>query len=70
MIQIKRAEGNKPGERKPVLELREAAVKTESADTGSGENTEEELVPFLSFPLLEQTGLVRHGFSTKLGGVR
>ena len=26
-------------------------------------------VPFLSFPLLEQTGLVSHGFSTRLGGV-
>jgi len=26
-------------------------------------------VPFLSFPLLEQTGVVRHGFSTRLGGV-
>lgn len=26
-------------------------------------------VPFFSFPILEHTGLVRHGFSTKLGGV-
>lgn len=26
-------------------------------------------VPFLSFPLLEKTGLVSHGFSTRLGGV-
>lgn len=26
-------------------------------------------VPYLSFPLLEQTGIVRHGFSTRLGGV-
>lgn len=25
-------------------------------------------VPYLSFPLLERTGLVRHGFSTRLGG--
>ena len=26
-------------------------------------------VPFLSYPLLENTGVVRHGFSTRLGGV-
>lgn len=26
-------------------------------------------VPFFSYPLLEQTGLVKHGFSTRLGGV-
>lgn len=26
-------------------------------------------VPYLSFPMLEQTGVVRHGFSTRLGGV-
>lgn len=26
-------------------------------------------VPFLSYPLLENTGVVKHGFSTKLGGV-
>lgn len=26
-------------------------------------------VPYLSFPMLEQTGIVRHGFSTRLGGV-
>ena len=26
-------------------------------------------VPFLSFPLLEETGIVRHGFSTRMGGV-
>lgn len=26
-------------------------------------------VPYLSYPLLEQTGVVNHGFSTKLGGV-
>lgn len=26
-------------------------------------------VPFLTFPLLDQTGLVRHAFSTRLGGV-
>lgn len=26
-------------------------------------------VPFLSYPLLESTGVVNHGFSTKLGGV-
>lgn len=30
---------------------------------------EEKGVPYLSFPLLEQTGVVRHGFSTRLGGV-
>ncbi|WP_313185874.1 peptidoglycan editing factor PgeF [Lacrimispora sp.] len=28
-----------------------------------------EKVPYLSFPILEQTGLVKQGFSTKLGGV-
>ena len=26
-------------------------------------------VPFLSYPMLEKTGIVNHGFSTKLGGV-
>ena len=26
-------------------------------------------VPFLSYPMLEQTGIVNHGFSTRLGGV-
>lgn len=26
-------------------------------------------VPFLSYPLLEKTGIVNHGFSTRLGGV-
>lgn len=26
-------------------------------------------VPYLAYPLLEQTGLVNHGFSTRLGGV-
>ena len=26
-------------------------------------------VPFLYYPALEKTGLVRHGFSTRLGGV-
>ena len=26
-------------------------------------------VPYLSFPILEKTGLVRHGFSTRMGGV-
>ncbi len=26
-------------------------------------------VPFLSYPMFERTGIVRHGFSTRLGGV-
>ena len=26
-------------------------------------------VPFLSYPMLEETGIVNHGFSTRLGGV-
>ncbi len=29
----------------------------------------EKEVPFLEYPLLEETGFVRHGFSTRLGGV-
>lgn len=33
------------------------------------EEKEQKGVPYLSFPLLEQTGIVRHGFSTRLGGV-
>lgn len=33
------------------------------------EEKEKNGVPYLSFPLLEQTGIVRHGFSTRLGGV-
>ncbi|MBE5978265.1 MAG: peptidoglycan editing factor PgeF [Paenibacillaceae bacterium] len=31
--------------------------------------TESDPVPYLSFPMLEKTGMVTHGFSTKLGGV-
>ena len=45
-----------------VLEWKEVTVKTGTA-------ADEVSVPYLSFPLLERTGLVRHGFSTKLGGV-
>ena len=30
----------------------------------AGEN-----VPFLEYPLFRETGIVRHGFSTRLGGV-
>ena len=26
-------------------------------------------IPFLSYPMLEDTGIVKHGFSTRLGGV-
>ena len=26
-------------------------------------------VPYLSYPLFENTGIVNHGFSTRLGGV-
>ena len=26
-------------------------------------------VPFLSYPMLEETGIVHHGFSTKLGEI-
>lgn len=29
----------------------------------------EKEVPYLSFPLLEQTGIVKHAFSTRMGGV-
>lgn len=31
--------------------------------------TERAGVPFLQFPMLEETGIVTHGFSTRLGGV-
>lgn len=30
---------------------------------------EKEGVTYLTYPLLEETGCVRHGFSTRLGGV-
>ena len=30
---------------------------------------ESEGVPYLSFPLLDESGLVSHGFSTRMGGV-
>ncbi len=33
------------------------------------EEKERDGVPYLSFPLLENTGIVNHGFSTRLGGV-
>ncbi len=80
MIRVKRAEAGKRREKEAksgfgavpesctvpeigeVLELKEVMVKP---DVTEGEVS----VPYLSFPLLEQTGLVRHGFSTKLGGV-
>ena len=29
----------------------------------------EKETPYLSYPLFEETGLVKHGFSTRLGGV-
>lgn len=80
MIQIKRAGkrrewGTEAGSG-AVPEWREATVKTGAAANGKLQgaddepsNLNEEIVPYLSFPLLERTGLVRHGFSTKLGGV-
>lgn len=42
-------------------------VKTEETilELKYGENN----VPYLSYPILEQTGVVRHGFSTREGGV-
>lgn len=33
------------------------------------EEKEKNGVPFLSYPMLEETGIVNHGFSTRLGGV-
>jgi len=39
-----------------------------SADEIMKERTEDG-VPYLYYPLLEETGLVRHGFSTRLGGI-
>lgn len=33
------------------------------------EEKEKNGVPYLSYPLLENTGIVKHGFSTRLGGV-
>lgn len=76
MIRIKRAgkesEQGPESESGAVLEWKEAMVKSGTlADGESGETNRESggLVPYLSFPLLEQTGLVRHCFSTKLGGV-
>lgn len=33
------------------------------------EERQVEGVPYLTFPMLEKTGVVRHGFSTRLGGV-
>lgn len=78
MIRIKRA--GKGPERGPevesepgaVPEWKEVMVKTAVLAGGESGETDREsgvLVPYLSFPLLEQTGLVRHCFSTKLGGV-
>ena len=32
-------------------------------------NEVEKDTPYLSYPLFEKTGIVRHGFSTRLGGV-
>ena len=33
------------------------------------DKAKEDVVPYLRYPILEDTGLVNHGFSTKLGGV-
>lgn len=43
----------------------EQAIKQHSIDTGEGM----EKLEYLTFPLLEGTGIVRHLFSTRLGGV-
>ena len=42
--------------------------KRKASDIGMDYKTVEQ-VPYLSFPILEKTGLVKQGFSTKLGGV-
>ncbi|WP_442913681.1 peptidoglycan editing factor PgeF [Lacrimispora sp.] len=42
--------------------------KRKVSDNGIDYKTVEK-VPYLSFPILERTGLVKQGFSTKLGGV-
>ena len=42
--------------------------KRKVSDIGMDYKTVEK-VPYLSFPILERTGLVKQGFSTKLGGV-
>ncbi|MFV0240438.1 MAG: peptidoglycan editing factor PgeF [Lacrimispora sphenoides] len=42
--------------------------KRKASDIGMDYKTVEK-VPYLSFPILERTGLVKQGFSTKLGGV-
>lgn len=42
--------------------------KRKASDIGMDYKTVEK-VPYLSFPILEKTGLVKQGFSTKLGGV-
>ncbi|SEU30942.1 conserved hypothetical protein [Lacrimispora sphenoides] len=42
--------------------------KRKAIDIGMDYKTVEK-VPYLSFPILERTGLVKQGFSTKLGGV-
>jgi len=42
--------------------------KRKASDIGIDYKTVEK-VPYLSFPILEKTGLVKQGFSTKLGGV-
>jgi len=42
--------------------------KRKTSDIGMDYKTVEQ-VPYLSFPILEKTGLVKQGFSTKLGGV-
>lgn len=42
--------------------------KRKASVTGMDYKTVEK-VPYLSFPILERTGLVKQGFSTKLGGV-
>ena len=43
--------------------------RKDGINTHAIECRDEGPVPYLYFPLLERTGAVRHGFSTKLGGV-
>ena len=47
-----------------MLNLRRIGTKEEIIVNVGGNN-----VPYLSFKALEETGLVKHGFSTKVGGV-
>ncbi len=65
MVQIQRTDWSRQiGQKTDAEGWKEQAVRQNCALTQEGEAVE-----YLTFPLLEQTGIVKHLFSTRIGGV-